>query len=118
MRRLAVIVLALASCASFAQDAFEDMVYSSGRLRIRPSQADCASPALTMALITSGALTPPKTATVTLGATDYEACWGLDTDNDVLVADERGARAYFPMSEFRPVEAARPNWVRTAPELQ
>lgn len=112
MRRLAAIAIVLASCASLAQGGFADMLYASGQLRIRLLQIDCAIPDLVVALNLSGALTPPKAATVTLGSTDYEGCWALDADSDVLVADERGSRAYFPMSAFRPVEAVRPNWVR------
>jgi len=111
MRRLAVVSLLLAACAVQAQDEPQDMVYTSGRVQIRLLQADCDNAALATALAEGGALTPPKAATVKLGAYSIQACWALDADTDVLVGDENGSRAYFPVSAFRPAPADRRNWV-------
>lgn len=111
MRRLTLLSVALLACAALAQGKPADMVYTSGRLQIRLSQADCSDPALVAMLAAGGALTVPKAATVTRGATEIQGCWALDADLDVLIGDEAGSQGYVPMSEFRPAATRQRDWV-------
>lgn len=115
MRKLVAVAALLGASASVAQDKLEDMVYTSERVTIRLSQADCDIPGLALALVASGGLTPPRAALVTRARAERRACWVLDADSDVLIGDEMGAGGFLPMSAFRPASMARRNSLNAGP---
>ena len=89
--------LALAAGLALA----DDLTYRQGSFAVHLHSSPCALEPLAVKLAGEGAQTMPKAATVKTGKLTLLACWAIDVDRDVLIADEAGDGGYMPLGWFK-----------------
>ena len=101
MRRLPLALLLVAMLLLAPSAKAQEMVYQQGALTVRLTSQPCASEVFAAALKVQGAVSVPKAAQVIMGQRSVPACWALDSDADVAMADQDGDKGFLPLAWFK-----------------